>query len=124
MFGERPGRRVTGVVGEDGAAAVTEVAGRGVGPSRQCEKPVELPVDRLGQGERVQLIPQGHELSHGRDIRVRRGLHPLERRAGRVVQPAQARTDALLADELDRGQEEVLEQPELVAIGGSAGRQP
>ena len=90
----------------------------------QRREPVELPVDRLGQGERVQLIPQGHELSHGRDIRVRRGLHPLERRAGRVVQPAQARTDALLADELDRGQEEVLEQPELVAIGGSAGRQP
>src|SRR2546425_6386277 len=77
---------------------------------------LELVIDGLGEGKWIEAIPQGGQGRNRGGIAARGRLHSLERRAGGVVAPAEARADALLAHELDRGQEQVLEQAQLVAV--------
>src|SRR3989442_1673796 len=87
---------------------------------------LELVIDGLGEGKWIEAIPQGGQGRNRGGIAARGRLHSLEGRAGGVVAPAEARADALLAHELDRGQEQGLEQAQLVAgkkvCSGQGGR--
>src|SRR5262245_16215420 len=88
------------------------------GRRRQRQKPFNLPVDRLGQREGIELIPERDPRRDRRRIGRRARLEALERSARRFVPAPAPGPDALLAQELDGGQEEILEQPELVAVEG------
>jgi hypothetical protein len=82
------------------------------------EDGLELPVDRLGEPEGIEAIAERHEGGDLGMVAVGAGEHPLEGGAGGVVTATHARADALLADQLDGGQEEVLEEAELAAVEG------
>ncbi len=84
--GPAPGRRAGSRDDRSRPRGVRRPGGRG-----QRHEPFDLLVDRLGQGEGIELIAQGHELRHRRGIGLSTRLHPLRRRAGRVVPPVQAR---------------------------------
>jgi hypothetical protein len=72
--------------------------------------PLERLIDRAGQGEGVQAIARAAQLRGHAGIDLRTGEHALKGRARGVVPAADPGADSLLAEELDRGQEEVLEQ--------------
>jgi Glycosyltransferase WbsX len=105
-------------VGAGAARRVTRAARRrstaGDAGSRrrgQRDQALDLPVDRLGQGEGIELIPERDPRCDRRRIGRGAPLEAIERRAGRVVAPPEPGPDALLAHELDGGQgpfEEVL----------------
>ena len=76
----------------------------------------ELLLNRPRQGERIQagaLPPQGRGHNLG-DLRARGDA--VQRGLRGVIAAADAPTDPLLAEQLDGGQEEVLEQPEVAAV--------
>ena len=83
---------------------------------REGVQAAELLVDGLGESEGVELRLERRELDDLRWIRRGAGLDALERGLGAVVHAADARADAHFAHELDRGQEQVLEQAQLLAI--------
>ncbi len=83
--------------------------------------PLELLVDRPGEGERIQAVALPPQLRCHARVDLRASEHPFEGRARRVVAPPNSGPDPLLAHELDRGQEEVLEEPELVPVEGIDG---
>src|SRR5512145_3557868 len=88
-----------------GQGAVTRV-GQGIDA-------LELLIDGPGEGEGVEAIalpPQG-----GGQLRaeIRAGEQAFQRGAGAIVAAAHASADPLFALQLDGGQEEVLEQPQL-----------
>jgi hypothetical protein len=90
---------------------------------REGEDGLELPVDRLGEGEGIETIAErdeGGDLG-AVDLGVGARLHALQRGARGIVASAQPGADALFADELDGRQEEVLEQTELVGVEGVDG---
>ncbi len=115
MFGGRPGR---GVLGVGTGAGITAVRVGSVGPARrgQVYERLDLAIDRLGQGEGIELIPQPHQRRHGLRIRLGTRLDPFERRARHIVVATQAGAHALLGHQLHRRQEEVVEEPQLVLI--------
>ena len=78
------------------------------------EDGLELPVDRLGEGEGIQTIAEGDERVDLGLVDLRAGEDALQGRAWGIVASAEPGADALFAHELDGGQEEVLEQAELV----------
>lgn len=77
---------------------------------------LELLIDGLREDEGVEALAEGEQGRDLRPIMLRGGLDPVERHLGGVVATAQARPDPQLGDEFDRGQEEGLEQPELVSV--------
>ena len=77
---------------------------------------LELALDGLGQGEGIEAGAHRRQLRDSGRVGLR-GVHDaLEGRAGRVIAPADAGADPVLAHELHRRQEEVLQEP------GPAGR--
>ena len=77
---------------------------------------LELPLDRAGQHEGIEAVPLALQLGGHLRAELRAGQHAVERRAGGVIAAPDAGADPLLAEQLDRGQEEVLEQPQLAAV--------
>ena len=61
----------------------------------------------------VTLLLEG---SRPRGIEGRRSQDALERRPGDIVAAPQARAHAFLPEQLHRGQKQVLQQPQLVAV--------
>src|SRR2546426_5758769 len=86
---------------------------------------LELTVDRLGARKGVEARAERHEGGDLRAVDIGAREHALQGGAWGVVASAQPRADALFADELDGGQEEVLEEAELMAVervdGGEGG---
>ena len=81
---------------------------RGSCGRRQGHEPVDLSIDGRGQGEGIELIAKPDELGHGLGIRLGARLDSLEWRARSIVAATKARPDPFFAEELDRGQEEVV----------------
>ena len=82
------------------------------------EDALELLVDGGGQRERIEVGALALELSGGRGSHLRAGEDAVQGRAREVVAAADAGPDAFLGAELDRGQEEILEEAQLVAVEG------
>jgi hypothetical protein len=61
----------------------------------------------VGEGEGIELIPQRQPPGDHRGIGRGTRLQALERRARGIVLAAEPRAHPHLADELDRGQEEI-----------------
>src|SRR5688572_20766084 len=101
------------------------VEGRGrrrVAQVREGIDALQLVLDGAGQAEGIQsgsLTSQRSGDVLG-DLRARE--HAVERRLGGVVSATDASADPLFALELDGGQEEILEQPQLAAVEGLDGR--
>jgi hypothetical protein len=79
---------------------------------------LELPVDGRGEREGIEAVAEGHEGGDLRVIDVGAREHALERGARGGVATAEAGPDPFFAEELDGGQEEVLEQAELEPVEG------
>src|SRR6266403_4966196 len=92
------------------------VDGRAVTEAGQRMDALELLVDGAGQREGIESLAVAVESSDDLRAHVASGEHPLEGRAGRIVPAADPRADPLFAHELHRGQEQVLEQPQLVGV--------
>ena len=82
----------------------------------QRHQALDLSVDRLGQGEGIELIPERDPRRDRRRIGGGACEQAVKRGPRRVVPPPEPGPDALLAHERDGWQEEILEQPELVAV--------
>src|SRR5712692_5292580 len=84
----------------------------------ESEDAFELDLNRVRQGEGVERIAPALQFGHpvGVKDRVRASAEPLEGGLRGLIGAAEARADADLALELDRGQEEVLKQAQLVAV--------
>ncbi len=76
----------------------------------------ERVVDGLGELERIQALLERHELGDLHGIGFRARPPSLQGRLRAVVDPAHARAHPDFLDELDRGEKEVLEEPELVTV--------
>jgi hypothetical protein len=77
---------------------------------------VKLPGDGLGQGEGVKAVALPPELAGDLGTDLRASEDPLQGGAGRVVPAPDARAHPLLTEQLDRRQEQVLEQPQLLPV--------
>src|SRR2546429_660897 len=99
-----------------GPADWSGVDWRAVTETGQRMDALELLVDGAGQREGIEPLAVPAQLRDDLRAQVGAGEHPLEGRAGRIVAPAQTRADPLFARELHRGQEQVLEQPQLVGV--------
>jgi len=79
---------------------------------------LELDLSRVRQGEGVERIAQALQFRHPLGVKDRVGARgeSLERSLRGLVAAAEARADSNLALQLDRGQEEILKQPQLVAV--------
>ena len=117
MPGGRPGRGFGGDRHDErGTGRGRRGDARGPCGRRQDHELLDLPIDGRGEGERIELIAKPHERDHGLGIRLGARLDSLERRARSIVAATKARPDPFFAEELDRGQEEVVEEPQLVPI--------
>src|SRR5712692_1358587 len=84
----------------------------------ESEDAFELDLNRVRQGEGVERIAQTPQFGHPVGVKDRRGAgaEPLKRGLRGLVAATEARADADLALELDRGQEEVLKQTQFVPV--------
>ena len=83
---------------------------------REGVQPGEVLVDGLRERERIELRLERREVGHLQRIGLRAALDALEGGLGAVVRAANPRPDADLAHELDRGQEQVLEEAEVLPV--------
>ena len=88
------------------------------GLGSELEDSFELRLNDLGQGKGVEGIAQPLQFREALGVEGGRsaGAHPLERSLRRLVAPTETRANTELTVEFDRGQEEVLEQAQLVAV--------
>ena len=88
------------------------------GLGSELEDSFELSLNDLGQGKGIEGIALALEFRQpvGMNRRGSAGAEPLAGGLRRLVAPAETRADADLAVELDRGQAEVLEEAQLVAV--------
>src|SRR2546428_3601017 len=92
--------------------------GGGMARVRQGIDALQPLVDGAAQSERIQAGALTPQLRGHRGGNLRAGEHAVERRLWGVIAPADACPDPLLAEELDGGQEEILEEPEFAAVQG------
>ena len=70
---------------------------------------LERLLDRAGQREGIEALPETLQLGGHLRAELRSGEHAVERRPGRIVAAPDAGAHPLLAEEFHRGQEQVLE---------------
>ena len=80
---------------------------------RQVVDPGEPFVDPLRHHEGVEPGLQLLQLRDGGRVDLGTGRHAIERGPGRVIAAAEPRADAPFLDELHRGQEQVLQEPQI-----------
>ena len=79
---------------------------------------LELLLDGVGEHEGIQPVPLASELGGDLGANVWAREDPLQRCLRGIVAAPDARADPHLGEQLDRGQEEILQEPQLVTVQG------
>src|SRR6202162_6391211 len=79
---------------------------------------LELLLDRTGQRKGIEAVPLALQLGGHLGAERRTREHTVQRRAGRIVAAPDAGAHPFLAEQLHRGQEQVLEESQLAAVEG------
>src|SRR5262245_32371961 len=77
---------------------------------------LELAIDGLREGEWVEAVALTLQLGRDLGTELGAGEQAVQRRARAIIAAAHACTDPLLAQQFDRGQEEVLKRPQVVPV--------
>ena len=84
----------------------------------QREDTLEALLDRAGQGEGVEAFALAPQVHGHAGVDLRAGEHTVQRRAGDILTAVDPRAHPLLAEQLHRRREEVLQEPQLLPVQG------